>query len=114
MNTDNLIAKITKAISYKYKDDGMLPGITIAWLAHSNEHYASIVRWVGGEKEVICSAKNANLPICLATLAGELLAEIAQPKTPVDELSELIEEMTKTEIINERASPKVVSQEILG
>lgn len=90
MNTQTLIEKITKAITFVYKSDGTVPGLTIATLPHNGSFYVSVVRWVSGEKEVVCSNSNKNLNEALIGLSGKFLVEVLPPINPLDDLSEFL------------------------
>ena len=95
---DQIIAKITKAITHAFKTDGTAPGLTIAWLSHNQSFYVSVVRWIEGEKTVFCSAQNADLNTALFELAGEFLAAHPLIKSPMEELAELVSQSTNQEV----------------
>lgn len=90
MNTQVLIEKITKAINYAFKSDGTSPGLTISWLHKSGNFYTSIVRWVNGEKIVVCSAQAVELNAALKHLCTRFLDENPKPINPIDELANFI------------------------
>lgn len=92
MNTSTLIGKITKAICYTFKTDGTSPGLTTSWIHHTESFYVSIVRWVHGEKEVVCSASHADLNTALVTLAEKFLETVPVTKNPVESLGEFLSE----------------------
>jgi hypothetical protein len=88
MDTQTLIDKITKAINFAYQSDGTAPGLTVAWLSRAREtYYVSIVRWVSGEKEVVCSVHNPDLTVALRELAEKFIVENPLPENPVETLS---------------------------
>jgi len=87
MDTQTLIDKITKAINFAYQADGTAPGLTVAWLSRKETYYVSIVRWVSGEKEVVCSVSNPDLTVALGELAGRFIVENPLPENPVETLS---------------------------
>lgn len=92
MNTQDLIDKLIKAISFKYKEDKTVPGLTIASL--NSGFYCSIVRYNGSfgkEKKVVCKATGLTLDETLKTVASKFLGLNDQlPKDPIQELNSLI------------------------
>jgi hypothetical protein len=92
MNTQTLIEKITKAITFVYKSDGTAPGLTISSIPHNSGYYVSVVRWIAGEKEVVCADVHQDLTKALLGLSNEFLKNAQPPITinPLDELVELI------------------------
>jgi len=95
---DQIIAKITKAITHAFKTDGTAPGLTVAWLSHNQSFYVSVVRWIEGEKVVACSAQNAELNTALFELAGKFLVAHPPVKSPVEELAEMVSQPVTQEI----------------
>lgn len=96
MNTDQLVDKITKAISHKYKEDKTAPGLTIASLKKG--FYCSVVRYGGAfgrDKKVVCNAKANTLAEALKGVAVMFLTLNDTPKDPVQELSELVIEKSQ-------------------
>lgn len=93
-----VLEKITKAISFAYKADGTCPGLTISWLSHSNEYYVSIVRWIRGEKIIVCSTKDKILTTALIALSHKFILENPAPVNPIDELVSFISEKEKSEL----------------
>ena len=87
-----IIEKITQAITYVFKSDGTLPGLTTAWLPHNKSFYVSIVRWVNGDKVVVCSSQDPDLNQAFYQLAGKFLALHPPVKTPVEELAALMDD----------------------
>jgi hypothetical protein len=91
MSTDQLVDKLTKAISFKYKEDKTVPGLTVAAL--KNGFYCSVVRYGGAfgrDKKVICSAKADTLDKVLKGVATKFLSLNDMPKNPVQELGDLV------------------------
>lgn len=91
--TEQLIEKLTNAISFKFKDDPTSPGLTISKLR--NGHYCSVVRYPKGgtgvkSKLVVCKAQGNNLSSTLKELANKFVAMSVQPKDPVQELGDLV------------------------
>lgn len=94
MSTQQLIDKLTKAITYQYKADATAPGLTVSSLKNG-EYYCSIVRWTGtgktAKKSVVCKARNSSLDNTLKELAQQFLSLNQRIKTPVDELGDLVQ-----------------------
>ncbi len=110
MNTQALIEKITKAITFVYKSDGTVPGVTIANLPHNGSFYVSVVRWVAGEKEVVCSNSNPDLGEALLGLSSKFLANNPPPVNPLDELSEfLADEPVQAQFLRDLQGMEVVN-----
>jgi hypothetical protein len=92
MNTEQLMDKLTKAVSFKYATDKTAPGVTVASLKKG--YYCSVVRYDGAfarGKVVVCSAKGETLPLALKELANKFVGISAQPKNPMQELGDLVE-----------------------
>lgn len=97
MDTQTLIDKITKAITFAFKSDGTKPGLTISWIeGKESAFYTSIVRWVSGEKAVFCSTRNADLNTALVVLAKNFLETVEIPSNPMDELTNFLRPTTNT------------------
>lgn len=91
MDTQTLISKLTKAITFAFKFDGTSPGLTISWISHNKSYYASIVRWINGEKIVVCSAQNVDLDMCLSILSKTFLEATPVPINPMEELASFLQ-----------------------
>lgn len=93
MTTEQLINKITKAITFQYKTDATAPGLTVSNLK-TGEYYCSIVRWTGSgksaKKTVVCKARSTSLDESLKELAKQFLSLNKVPRNPVQELGELV------------------------
>lgn len=90
-NTDILMDKLTKAVSYKYQDDKTAPGVVVSALKKG--YYCSVVRYsqaFAKGKQVVCNARADDLPSALKELATKFVAISAQPKDPVQELGALV------------------------
>lgn len=92
MDTQALIDKLTKAISFQFKEDKTAPGLTISAL--KSGYYCSVVRYnqaFGKGKIVVCKAKSDTLPTALKTIAMEFLA-VSQKKIkdPIDDLGDFV------------------------
>lgn len=87
MNTDQLIDKLTKAISYAYRTDKTAPGLTVSALKRG--YYCSVVRYEGAfarDKVIVCKAKSETLRSALGDLTEQFLS---LQNTPVDPVAEL-------------------------
>ena len=87
MNTKTLIEKITKALSFKYPNDRMMPGITIS-LLRNNNFYVSVVRYCP-DKKVLHKTQGPNLDLALRSVGRELVGP-SQDLTPIEELNEAL------------------------
>jgi hypothetical protein len=91
MTTDQLMEKLTDAISYKFREDKTAPGVTTSRLKKG--YYCSVVRYDGAfakGKQVVCSARGDSLTSALKSLAASFVTVAAEPKNPVQELDELV------------------------
>lgn len=82
-----LIDKLTKAISYKYREDKTSPNLTISVLKEG--YYCSIVRYKGpfnDTKEVVCKATRHTLPEALKDVTNQFLNIAFTPMDPIQEL----------------------------
>lgn len=87
MDTQVLMDKLIKAVSYQFKTDKTSPGVTISSLKHG--YYASVVRYEGSfakGKVVVCKAKGDTLDDALRAVAQKFLEQVQPAKTPIDEL----------------------------
>lgn len=88
---DKLIESITKAAAYKYPNDRMAPGVTIAWLK-TQEFYASIVRWCP-DKKVVTKSRGSDLFDVLEDLATSLIElEVTEATNPIDVLRQIVKD----------------------
>lgn len=96
MNTQELVDKISKAISFKYNEDGSSPGLQVSFLTkgpNKGKFYASIVRYgkaFGKDKAVLCATTSLVLDDALKDVAVKFLALDPIPQTPVDQLNSLL------------------------
>lgn len=91
MTTDQLMEKLTNAVSYKFREDKTAPGIVVSQLKKG--FYCSVVRYGGAfakDKKVVCNARGVDLRTTLKELATKFLVVAAEPKNPVQELGELV------------------------
>lgn len=84
--------KLTKAVSFYYKNDQTSPSIIISSLKKG--FYCSVVRYnepFAKGKQVICNAKGESLSVALKELANKFLSVASVvPKDPIQELSGVI------------------------
>lgn len=92
MNTDQLMDKLVKAISYRYAEDKTSPGVTISALKKG--YYCSVVRYDGAfakGKQVVCTGRGVTLEAALQDVANTFMATMSPlPKNPVQELFEFV------------------------
>lgn len=87
MDTKVLIEKLTKALSFKYPNDRMMPGVTISYL-RSGEFYVSLLRYTP-EKSVIYKNQSVDLSTALMNAAKFLTREKAE-RNALDELNDAL------------------------
>ncbi len=90
--SDQLMVKLTKAVSYRFADDKTAPSVIISELKKGG-YYCSVVRYGGPfarDKKVVCKAQGVDLPTALKELATKFVAIAVEPKNPVQELNELV------------------------
>ncbi len=90
--SDQLMVKLTEAVTYKFGDDKTAPSIITSKLKKGGS-YCSVVRYGGPfarDKKVICKATAADLTSALKELATKFVALAVEPKNPVQELTELV------------------------
>jgi hypothetical protein len=91
-NTQELIDKLTNAISFKFKDDTTSPNLTISRLKRG--FYCSVVRYTGafakGSKIVVCKAEADNLGDALQSVAKEFVSLAKVQRDPLQELSDIV------------------------
>lgn len=86
-----IINTLTKAISYKYREDKTAPGLTISALKKG--FYCSVVRYngaFGSGKEVVCKAKSDSLFNALKSVAIQFGNLNLYPRDPIQELDQLV------------------------
>lgn len=91
MNTDQLLDKLTEAVSFKYKEDQTSPSVLVSRL--KTGYYCSVVRYGGAfarDKQVICSARGTTLQTTLKTLASDFVKSAGQVRDPIQELGALV------------------------
>lgn len=87
-----LIDKLTNAVSFKFKEDGTSPGVTISKLRHG--YYCSVVRYTksgatGQKKVVVCKAEASNLEDAVKSVAVAFLKVASPQPDPIQELDRL-------------------------
>lgn len=94
MTTDvfQLLDTLTNAVSYKFKDDGTSPNVTVSKLRHG--YYCSVVRYAKQgatqKKTVVCKAEASTLADAVTGVATQFL-KVAQPNPdPVQALDKLV------------------------
>jgi hypothetical protein len=87
VTTDQLLTKLSNAVSYAYRHDGTSPSVVISTLK-DRSIYASIVRYNNGAtKKVVCKSKSNNLFTVLNNLSEEFLGTLkSEELNPVDSL----------------------------
>ena len=97
MNELDLIDKLVKAISFKFREDKTSPSLQISFLRKG--YYASIVRYtlpIAKGKIVAYKTHAETLQKVLQNIASEFLKNEKTPKTPVDELSDFVANKANT------------------
>ena len=91
--TQNLIDKLTNAISFKFKDDATSPNLTISKLRKS--YYCSVVRYTKGpqakNKVIVCKAEGDSLDAALKGVTLAFLVYADPQPDPIQELVKLTE-----------------------
>lgn len=92
-NVQDLIDKLTVAISFKFKEDATSPNLTISKLRHG--YYCSVVRYAKGtpapkNKVVVCKAEADTLEGAVKAVVGEFLKAAKVQPDPVQELDNLV------------------------
>lgn len=91
-DTQELIDKLTNAISFKFKEDQTSPGLTISRLKRG--YYCSVVRYTGafakGSKIVVCKAEGDTLGAALRSVAKEFVTLSKVQKDPLQELNDIV------------------------
>lgn len=87
--TQQLIDTLTNAISFKFKDDGTRPGLTISKLRKG--YYCSVVRYPVAKKGkvVVCKAEAATLDEALKGVTVAFLVVADHKPDPIQQLAEL-------------------------
>lgn len=88
--TQELIDKLTNAISFKFKEDATSPNLTISRLRHG--YYCSVVRYTKGAapkgKVVVCKAEADTLDNALKGVTVAFLKVAAPQADPLQQLAE--------------------------
>lgn len=93
MTTDvsQLLDKLTNAVSFKFKDDGTSPNVTISKLRQG--YYCSVVRYAKQgatqKKVVVCKAQAASLEDAVKGVVGAFLKVAAPNPDPIQLLDKL-------------------------
>lgn len=89
-----LIDKLTQAASFKFKEDGTSPGVTISKLRRG--YYCSVVRYAktgsssSQKKVVVCKAESDTLEGAVKGAADEFLRVVNTAPDPLQELSNFV------------------------
>jgi hypothetical protein len=91
-NTQELIDKLTNAISFKFKEDATSPGLTISRLKR-NTYYCSVVRYPNGSKSVgskviVCKSEDTTLAGAVAKIAVLFVKTLDAQPDPLQTLAE--------------------------
>lgn len=87
MDTQVLLDKLTKAVSFKFNEDKTAPGVTVSSLKKG--YYCSVVRYSGAfakGKVVVCSAHADTLDGAIEMAAKLFLTQVAVTRDPLQEL----------------------------
>lgn len=87
MNTEELFAKLTKAIAYLYSEDPTVPGLLVSSLRNGT-FYVSVQRFLKSgakEKVVVFKTTNDNLYNALLDVANWVVCQSVHTN-PIDEL----------------------------
>lgn len=94
-NVEQLIDKLTDAVSYKFKDDGTSPGLVISKLRQG--YYCSVVRYPNGgasdkrNKVIVCKATASTLDLAVKEVAKRFVEVVkTQPTNPLEALGEAV------------------------
>jgi hypothetical protein len=93
INTDKLLAQLTRAVSYAYKQDATSPGVLVSSLKDGSV-YTSIVRYASSfpkGKKVMFNAKGATLNEALDSLIENFLKGVSAEMNPIDSLRNLVQ-----------------------
>lgn len=87
--TQQLIDTLTQAISFKFKEDGTRPGLTISKLRKG--YYCSVVRYPAAKKgkQIVCKAEAATLEEALKGVTVAFLVAADHRPDPIQQLAEL-------------------------
>lgn len=87
MNTEVLLDKLAKAVSFKFKEDKTAPGVTVSVLKKG--YYCSVVRYSGAfakGKVVVCAAKADTMNGAIEEAARVFLTKTVVVRDPLQEL----------------------------
>jgi len=96
VTTEQLLTKLSNAVSYAYRHDGTSPSVVISTLK-DRSIYTSIVRYNNGAtKKVVCKAKSNDLFTALNDLSEEFLSTLkSEELNPVDSLRNAVGVLVK-------------------
>ena len=92
MEIDQLLVKLSKAVSYAFRKDGTCPGVLVSTLK-DGDIYVSIVRY-GSQfpsgKKIVCKFQASNLKTALLEVSNEFVNEIKLDNNPIDDLRDAL------------------------
>jgi hypothetical protein len=112
-NTQELIDKLTSAISFKFKDDPTSPGLTISRLRHG--YYCSVIRYTGSVakgKIVVCKVKADSLESALHGVAQEFLTVANVQRDPLQELGDMVRGSATTKPYMPKVGGKIIKNKV--
>lgn len=90
MNTEQLLEKLTAAVSFAYKKDYTSPGVNVSFLKNK-KYYSSVLRYTSafaGGKEVVCSFIADTIHDALMGLSKAFVTTYKEEINPVAELQQ--------------------------
>jgi hypothetical protein len=97
INVQELIDKLANAISFKFKEDGTSPGLTISKLR--NGYYCSVVRYPSGgaastkTKVIVCKAQASSLEAAVQEVAKRFVETNKSQPDPLQALNEAVKDL---------------------
>lgn len=91
---DQVLATLTKAVSYTFRKDAICPGVLFSTLKNGSI-YASVVRYGTGDgfkngKSVVCKVNASDVETALTSLSKEFLSAVQQEPNPIDALRDMV------------------------
>lgn len=88
----NNLNKLSRAVSYAYKEDAICPGIVISTLKNGSV-YASVVRYGNDEgfrngKKVVCKCTSSDIESAILVLSDIFLDYLGETTNPIEILRE--------------------------
>jgi hypothetical protein len=86
---ESLIVKLSKAVSFAYKEDATSPGVVVSHLKNG-QVYVSVVRYstkFAKGKQVVCNAYANDIDTALSKVSETFLSKVVIPPTnPLEDL----------------------------